>query len=189
MARFPLFSTVLDGENKKSRQKRTRFCLDGILRGKGVCRDFSKNLVLVSSAFKLSEVALGGDVGREAVEGGGGMAEELAIALAEVVVAGMSVAVLGKSVAWTFAVACKAPPALAALLGETVDFLAGKLLVAWRMDDGRERRLAQIAEAVFGESEVVAGVDGAVGFDNGPVAAGTAQGAESWRHVEPVGQG
>ena len=89
---------------------------------------------------------------------GGGVGEEAAVAFAEVVEAGLSVGGAGETVFRTLAVAGEQPRTLAALArqGGALGLAEGALLgTVHEFDQGV---VAQVAAAVFGEDEVVAGV-------------------------------
>ena len=81
------------------------------------------------------------------------------------------------------------PFALAALGGEGVALGAAEALLLGAVHHVGECALVDVAEEVFGEYEVVAGIDVAIVLHGTCVAAGLSEGAYSWGHADPVGEG
>ena len=117
------------------------------------------------------------------------MGEEHAVSLAQVVQSRFAVGRLAEAVLGTFAVAGEEPGALAALAGQAVALGLPELQLPFAVHHFHEALRVDVSQAVFGEDEVVAGVDVAVELHHSGVAARGCQGADARLLAHPVGQG
>lgn len=118
----------------------------------------------------------------------GNVTEEHAVTLAEIVFAGIAVDVLYEAGSGAFAVAGKLPFTLLAFLWQRLALETAELLLLFAVEHFRDGLLADVAEAVFGEDEVVAGIDVAVEFHNTGMAAFLGIDADARRDAHPVGK-
>ena len=119
---------------------------------------------------------------------GGCVVVEHPIAFAQIIEAGVAVAVGGEAVAWTFAVACEEHVALAALAGQGLMLQLAETLLLGAVEHLDEGVLADVAQPMVGAHEVVARVDVAVGLHHGGMTALFGVGADAGCDAHPVGE-
>ena len=116
------------------------------------------------------------------------MTEEHTVTLTEIVLAGIAVDVLYEAASGAFAVAGKLPFTFLAFLRQRLALETAELLLLFAVEHLRDGLLADVAEAIFGEDEVVAGIDVAVELHNAGMAAFLGIDADAWRDAHPVGK-
>ena len=114
------------------------------------------------------------------------MLEELLVAAAEIVLAWVAVAVCYETVLRTLAVAGELPATFLALLRQRLVFEFAETLLLLAVEHLGDGFLAYVAQSVFGEHEVVAGVDVAVELHHAGVSALLGIHADAGRHAHPV---
>ena len=119
---------------------------------------------------------------------GGGVGEELAVAGTEVVEAGLAVCVAHEAVLGAFAMTGEQHAALTALAGQLLALHLGKFVLLGGIHHFGDGAFAQVAEAVLGIDEVVAGIHIAVELHDAGVATLLGQHAHTGGLAHPIGQ-
>ena len=117
------------------------------------------------------------------------MAEESAVGGAEVVEGALGIGGREETVLGTAAVADEAPVTVEALIWKTVALGTPEVTLSLAVEEGGNGIVIDVAQPVFGEYKMVAGVEVTISLYDGCMSTGFSHGTDAGRLTDPAGEG